>query len=196
MNNLLLTEKAKYFLFEVKRVPYPLVSYVEVGCMIENWMCLLVYLKYKFACICFCSWLLQLITQVLIVLVVRFCNQSHISWKFLGGGKLEYYKSMGGLQKAGTKFQILKFHWEETNTIFDSTLMGEKSWGKLWIFIFKNVLKCFIMVLFGHLVVFIAIFTSDFKWCSGICAHACMFDFSNWNFWCNFSLRRQGLHRI
>ena len=29
-------EKAKYFLFEVKRVPYSLVSYVEVGCMIEN----------------------------------------------------------------------------------------------------------------------------------------------------------------
>ena len=45
------------------------------------------------------------------MLVVSFCKPVIRKLKMLGGGKLEYYKSMGGTTKRGN--QILRFQWGE-----------------------------------------------------------------------------------
>ena len=70
---------------------------------------------------------MQLIIQALNVLVVSLCKPVIIhKLKILGGGKHEYYKSMGGTTKRGD--QILKFQGGEqkrgVGTIFDSNLVG------------------------------------------------------------------------
>ena len=44
-------------------------------------------------------------------LVISLCKPVIHKLKILGGGKLEYYKSMGGTTKRGE--QILKFQWGE-----------------------------------------------------------------------------------
>ena len=44
-------------------------------------------------------------------LVISLCKPVIYKLNILGGGKLEYYKSMGGTTKRGE--QILKFQWGE-----------------------------------------------------------------------------------
>ena len=70
-------------------------------------MCLFVYLKYKFASTCFCSCVLQLITQVLDVLVVNLCKPVIHKLKILSRGNLNIINQWGEPQKLGQQnFEI------------------------------------------------------------------------------------------
>ena len=69
--------------------------------------------------------MLQLTTPVLNMAVVSMYKPVIYKLKIVGGGKLDYYKSIGGTTKRGN--QILKFQWGEAkggNKIFDSNLVG------------------------------------------------------------------------
>ena len=102
--------KAKYFLLEVKRVCYSLASYfLNLG--IWLWIecvCLCIWNISLLLLTCFCSWVLQLIAQVLNVLMVSLCKPVMHKLKILVGGKLEYCKSIGGTTKRGreSNFEI------------------------------------------------------------------------------------------
>ena len=99
----------KDFLFELTRVSYSVVSYIlKLGIWLwTECVCLCIWSISLRSLTCFCSWVLQLITRVFNVLVFSLCKPVIHKVKILGGGKLEYYKSMGGPQKGGG--QILKF---------------------------------------------------------------------------------------
>ena len=66
------------------------------------------------------------------MLEVRLCKPAIYKLKILGGGKFEYYKSMGQPQKVGVGGgdRIFKVQWGEAkkgDTIFDLNLV----WGSL-----------------------------------------------------------------
>ena len=136
--------KAKYFLLEVKRVSYSLASYfLKLG--IWLWIecvCLCILNISLLLLTCFCSWVLQLIAQVLNVLMVSLCKPVMHKLKILVGGKLEYYKSIGGTGKRGreSNFEIsvggCKKGWTR---FFDSNLVGQKSWRKPWSHMYERL---------------------------------------------------------
>ena len=63
------------------------------------------------------------------MLVVSFCKPVIHKLKILGGGKLEYYKSIGAKTKKKGGGKIWNFSGEKQkgkeDTIFDSNLMGD-----------------------------------------------------------------------
>ena len=66
------------------------------------------------------------------MLVLSFCKPVIHQWKILGGGKLEYYKSIGGPQNEGN--QILKFQWQVGwAQFFTQNYWGKRFWRKLCI---------------------------------------------------------------
>ena len=107
--------------------------------MILNWMCLCVHFKYNLLLFTsFCSWVLQLIEQVLNKLLASLCKPViHKLIFFEGGRGLVYYKSMWRNHKKGEpRFEISvgearRERGRGREAIFEWNLVGEKSQRKL-----------------------------------------------------------------
>ena len=127
--------KAKGFLFEVKRMIYSLISYfLNLGIWLwTECVCLCIWNISLLLLTCFCSWVLQLITQVLNVWVVSLYKPVIHKLKILGGGKFEYYKSVGGTTKrAEPNFEIsLEGGDLEGNHVANGSCR-RRSWEYLW----------------------------------------------------------------
>ena len=116
--------KAKDFLLEVKRVRYSLVRYfVKLGR--TECVCLCIWNLSLLLLSCFCSWVLQLITHVLNVLVVSSCKPVIHKLKILCGGNWNVENQWGEPQKGGGgTFWNFSGGSKRGDTIFDSNLVG------------------------------------------------------------------------
>ena len=86
-------------------ISYSSVSYIlklGISLWIE-YVCLYIWNISLLLLTCFCSWVLQLITQVL-MLVVSLCKPVICKLKILGVGNLHIINQWGEPQKGGTKF--------------------------------------------------------------------------------------------
>ena len=109
-------------------ISYYLVSYfLKLGIWLwTECVCLCIWNISLLLLICFCSWVLQLITQVL-MLEVSLCKPVICKLKILGVGNLNIINQWGEPQKGGTKFwHFFGGKQERWNTIFDSNLVGWK----------------------------------------------------------------------
>ena len=109
-------------------ISYSSVSYIlklGISLWIE-YVCLYIWNISLLLLTCFCSWVLQLITQVL-MLVVSLCKPVICKLKILGVGNLNIINQWGEPQKGRTKFwNFSRGKQKEGNTIFDSNLVGWK----------------------------------------------------------------------
>ena len=109
-------------------ISYSLVSYfLKLGIWLwTECVCLCIWNISLLLLTCFCSWVLQLITQVL-MLVVSLCKPVICKLKILGVGNLNIINQWGEPQKGGTKFWNFRVgEAKGGNTIFDSNLVGWK----------------------------------------------------------------------
>ena len=107
---------------------YSLVSYFLklVTWLWTECVCLCIWNISLLLLIYFCSWVLQLITQVL-MLEVSLCKPVICKLKILGVENLNIISKWGEPQKGGTKFWNFSEGMQKRgNTIFDSNLVGWK----------------------------------------------------------------------
>ena len=109
-------------------ISYSSVSYIlKLG--IRLWIecvCLYIWNISLLLLTCFCSWVLQLITQVL-MLVVSLCKPVICKSKILGVGNLNYKSMRGTTKRRAPNFEISVGESKRGgNTIFYSNLVGWK----------------------------------------------------------------------
>ena len=126
-------------------ISYSLVSYfLKLGIWLwTECVCLCIWNISLLLLPCFCSWVLQLITQVL-MFVVSLRKTVVCKLKILGVGNLNIINQWGEPQKVGN--QILKFQWGKAKGVEHSFWLkfnGVKNLGgnyRLWVF-FKLIYK-------------------------------------------------------
>ena len=117
-------------------------SFLKLGLRLwTECVCLCIWNISLLLLLCFCLWVLQLMRdgklwvtyEYFNVLVVSLCKPVVYKLKILDGGKLQYYKWMGGTTKKrekGTKFwNFSGGKQKRRNTIFDSNLVEENIGG-------------------------------------------------------------------